>query len=396
MRLGAIKYLDEFLGRIAALLLAPACRLLSRPRSERVAEILVIKFWGLGSVTLSTPLLKQIHAQFPDARINYLTLEDNAELCRLIPYIDTVVTVSIGSFTQFVISYYSALNIIRKLRVDTVIDLEFFAYASAIAGALTFAQRRKGFVHTHRKHDYRKLLYTDRIEFLEAKHTAQNFLNLVNNEDPISFPKFRGVPATSINHNKQFRIVVNINASALAYERRWSLDNFVLLSDFLIQEFNAHLYLTGSAVEVEYVHAFMRKLKNPGSATNLAGALSLAELFLLLRQSRLLITNDSGPLHFASALNVPTVCFFGPETPLRYGSLAQKSLTFYKSLWCSPCMTVSNHKTVNCVNNQECMKQITLEEVKREIVPFILAIGPGAAQSETVNASSTTESSQGL
>jgi ADP-heptose:LPS heptosyltransferase len=366
-----IKFVDEYVGRLLSRPLAWLLKMFSRQPAARVEKILVIKFWGIGSVTLATPLLVRLRQQYPAAKIFFLTLESNRELCALISEIDDIITVSLASLPRFVRTYFSTLHAIYKERFDWVLDLEFFAYAAAIAGACSAAPVRMGFVNQKRKNDLRALLYTQRTEFSETAHSARNFLNLLDPAAEIKFPSFKKSGSFFEVPNHTFPIVLNINASPLAYERRWDPDNFAKLADFLIAHFNGHIFLIGTPSEKPYVDSTFEKITRKDGISNLCGKLRIADLISLIRQSRLVITNDSGPLHLASALNVPTVCFFGPETPLRFGSLSTRHLTFYKNLWCSPCMTISNLKAVNCINNLECMKQISLKEVEKGISTFI-------------------------
>ncbi|MBW1804079.1 MAG: glycosyltransferase family 9 protein, partial [Deltaproteobacteria bacterium] len=75
------------------------------------------------------------------------------------------------------------------------------------------------------------------------------------------------------------------------------------------------------------------------------------------------ITNDGGPGHFASLTSIPAIILFGPETPLLYGPLDQKSTAIHASLSCSPCLTAYNHRDTPCDGDNMCLKAITTEEV---------------------------------
>lgn len=78
-----------------------------------------------------------------------------------------------------------------------------------------------------------------------------------------------------------------------------------------------------------------------------------------------MVTNDSGPNHFASLGNMQTVTLFGPETPDLYGSLG-KTVNIYKALACSPCVTAANQRKTACSDNV-CMQQISALEVSQVI-----------------------------
>jgi len=78
-----------------------------------------------------------------------------------------------------------------------------------------------------------------------------------------------------------------------------------------------------------------------------------------------LITNDSGPVHFASTTNIPIIALFGPESPKIFGPMSPKARVISLGLACSPCVSVFNQKKSSCDDNL-CMKQITVAMVIQE------------------------------
>ena len=113
------------------------------------------------------------------------------------------------------------------------------------------------------------------------------------------------------------------------------------------------------------------ELNSPDRVHNLCGLTDLPQLASLLRDAAMVISNDSGPVHLASSLDVPVVAFYGPETPALYGPLSSRKLVFYEGLWCSPCMSVENAKTVNCINHRACMREIDPARVIHLVHRFI-------------------------
>ena len=82
----------------------------------------------------------------------------------------------------------------------------------------------------------------------------------------------------------------------------------------------------------------------------------------LFDMADLLVTNDSGPAHFASMTKTQVLVLFGPETPQLYGPVGERIHIIWKALSCSPCINAINHRFSPCCDNQ-CMKQITVDEV---------------------------------
>jgi ADP-heptose:LPS heptosyltransferase len=158
-------------------------------------------------------------------------------------------------------------------------------------------------------------------------------------------------------------LVVNPNASDLMVERRWPADRFVALISRLLERRELSIVLIGSPTERAYVSTLFEQVAGPGRGlvVNLAGELSLGGLFALLEKARCVVTNDTGPMHMAWALGVPTVALFGPVDPQHYGYSGPGVELHYRKVYCSPC--VHEIDVPPCGGNNVCMQRIGVEEV---------------------------------
>ena len=91
----------------------------------------------------------------------------------------------------------------------------------------------------------------------------------------------------------------------------------------------------------------------------MCGKINISQLITVLGYCDLFITNDSGPLHLAMILDIPTISFFGPETPVTYGPQGEKHTVFYEDIYCSPCINIYNAKSTKCTNNI-CLKRVSI------------------------------------
>jgi ADP-heptose:LPS heptosyltransferase len=171
-------------------------------------------------------------------------------------------------------------------------------------------------------------------------------------------------------------VILNANASDLIPQRRWPIERYAALARMLIDEMNAAIVLTGTKPEFGRIEALRRQI-GPGPVANLAGQTSVAELIGLYSFASLLVTNDSGPAHFASTTDIPTLALFGPETPRLFGPLGERQEALYLGLACSPCVSVYNQKRSPCGDNQ-CLKQITVEQAM-QAARRLLTSPPAAA-----------------
>ena len=94
----------------------------------------------------------------------------------------------------------------------------------------------------------------------------------------------------------------------------------------------------------------------------MAGKTTLRELLVLYCLADVLVTNDSGPAHFATLTSIRVITLFGPETPALFGARTPTARIIWKNLPCSPCVSAYNNRLSTCTNNL-CMQEITVEEV---------------------------------
>jgi ADP-heptose:LPS heptosyltransferase len=118
-----------------------------RPPEEplRLKKILVMKYFGMGSLILASPMVRALRQRYPNARIDLLTIEQNRSLVEVLPIFDNVHTVDPHSLSSVVISMTRALRYIRRERYDVVIDAEFFSRLSTLVSYFTRARYSVGF-----------------------------------------------------------------------------------------------------------------------------------------------------------------------------------------------------------------------------------------------------------
>jgi len=338
-------------------------------------NILVIKFWGMGSILLATPFLKAIRENYKNSNIYFLTLTRNSELIKSLNLVDEVVTLNVDdgwqkNFTGIV----SLLYLLRKRRFDIVFDLEFFTRFSSIVSYITGAGVRVGF---HAWEAWRGDLHTVKVPFNRYWHMVDNFCSLASavNIRQVDYTLVRPqiadgdksfVSEILKSHNfgiNDSYICVHVNASDLALERRWPYENFVELIKSILKQRNIRIIFIGTKSESNSIEG-ISKLVGNSNMVNLAGKLNIRQLAYLFENAKLLIANDSGPLHLASAIGTRTISFFGPETPVLYGPRGEGHIVFFKNINCSPCINVHEGKTVKCYKDKlKCMESITVQEV---------------------------------
>lgn len=383
MTLSFMRWVDIFIGGfisqlIALLFFFRVRRKVFSPPRDKVKNIVVVKFFGMGSVLLMTPMIRGLKSLYPDARIYLLTFAENRDFCALIDVIDEVLTFHSRNIFVFFADMFRHLLMIWRVRPEIVVDAEFFSNFTDLLSLLTFAKIRVGY---HLRQVARGGGLTHRVSLNTHHHITYSFFSLVaalgakyedTDLDILSLKtpsesEFHSVTAKLKLAEGSKVIAVNPNASALSFLRRWPAEYFVSLISKMAEEYPQYTYVfVGSKSERGYVEDIVIQIGSP-NVVNFAGLLTINELCALLKRSELLITNDSLALHIGSAYNKAIVAFFGPETPKFYGPLSQRSLCFFENIPCSPCLLAFDNKAeIDCKDNI-CLKKIEPGRVLREI-----------------------------
>lgn len=330
-------------------------------------NILIIKPSSLGDVIHALPVLRVLKNKFPEARISWIINKELSELIEGSPYIDEIflfhrkrwynwlnLPVNLIDFTKFIFR-------IRKRRFDTVIDLQGLM-RSGIISFLSGSSCRIGFENAR---ELSPFFYTDKIllpdkkihsveryiytaKSLGADDTERDFTIRISDEDIESvenFLKEKGVGDTK-------RIVV-VNPWARWETKCWPIQNFLSLIERLRKEGLLPILISGNEFK-EDTEELIKRFSEPPIA--FLGQ-PLKRLTALLKRSHLLVTNDSGPMHIAAAVNTPVVALFGPTDPLLTGPYGNGHIVIQKNMDCAPCLER------DCSQQHECMERITVDDV---------------------------------
>jgi lipopolysaccharide heptosyltransferase II len=175
--------------------------------------------------------------------------------------------------------------------------------------------------------------------------------------------------AESLNGGQGPFVVINPGAG---WEmRRWPSERFCAIADWLIDRFDARVAFVGGLGEAELIESIRSSMVH--ASVSYAGRTSLSRLAGLLSFSDLFLTNDTGALHIAAALDVPTVALFGPGDPVKVRPLSPRARVLHHPVPCSPCQVQYTDK---CRDNL-CMQAISVEEVMSAVHAVLVGMGNG-------------------
>lgn len=381
-----MRRLDSWIGVplcCVATLFLRATRLLSRgdASEERPRKLLVIKLSELGALIVLRPAMRVLSELAGRDQIFFLVFAESRPLLELLDYIpaQNIITIRADSLGRFLRDFLGALRRCRALKIDCSIDLEFFSRVTALFSLLSGARRRVGCHAYFGEGPYRGDLLTHRVKFNPHLHAAQMLETLASAAamPPSDLPRMPFVPAPAESRrwshasapeesskiatklaesgvtDRDLLILLNANISdsELLPLRKWSDSNYAELAKLILAGIpGAFVLLTGGPGDVAAVASLERRIGSE-RCRSWAGETSIRELLALYNKACVLVTNDSGPAHFATLTGIDVLVLFGPETPQIWRPLGEKVHVLYRGLACSPCFTVTNGRQSACRRN---------------------------------------------
>jgi len=350
-------------------------------------KILVILLSEMGSLVLADPMFGQIKEKYPEASVYALLFEQNREMLEIIDVMpcENIFSLDSSSFVRLAKSSISVLGKLRSLKIDTVLDCELFARISSIYSFLSGAEIRVGF-HPHTQEGLFRGNFINRpVMYNPYHHISQQFVNLVQAIDSKGIPKVRRSVSVgkktrtvtmgddelgrlSEQFGKDFphitgkKLILIYPGGGLLPIRAWPLEYFCRLTHDFIADGYA-VGIIGMADDKKTAHEILAYCQSHNCIDLTGYTKTIRELMGLFHFASLLITNDGGPGHFAAMTPVPSIIFYGPETPVLYGPLSPNNFNFHIPLSCSPCVTAYNHRNSPCDGNNVCLKMILPEQV---------------------------------
>jgi heptosyltransferase-2 len=300
-------------------------------------KILIIQTASLGDVILATPLIEKLHHFFPKAKIDFLVKNGSEGLLRYHPYLRHLLV-----WDKSEKKYKNLLELLRFVReekYDMIVNTQRFA-STGILTAFSGASYTSGF----RKNPF-SLFFTRRVEHKistdkNGPHEIERNLKLI---EPITntqifkprlYPSKHDDAKVSQYKTRQY---ITLSPGSLWFTKAFPEEKWI---DFVRQiDSEWVIYFLGSKNEIAMIDRIIQKSEHNNSL-NLAGKLSLLESAALMRDAKMNYTNDSAPMHLASAMNAPVAAVFCSTVPaFGFGPLSDISCVIEtpEDLKCRPC-----------------------------------------------------------
>lgn len=330
---------------------------------QQVRHILVREVNWVGDAVLTLPALEALDRRFPRAEITLLARPWVSGLFAGHPAVDRIIEYRSGGAHGGILGHWRLAREIAKDRFDLAVMFPNSPDAALIAW-LAGIPRRVGYPT-----DGRRLLLTHPVPLPSAsagRHQVERYLDIVRALGGDGPPSLR-LPVTTEARESGERLLrdhdvdpadpcVALNpGSVYGSAKRWPAERFAAVAEGLVDRRGVRILLIGSERERPILDEVAARMRRP--AVNLGGRTDLSALVGLLGCVRLLLANDTGAMHIATAIGTPVLAIFGPTDAEATGPLGEHARIVREPVPCSPCLLRE------CPIDHRCMTRVSVEQV---------------------------------
>jgi heptosyltransferase-2 len=315
----------------------------------------------IGDSILALPAVESLHSNYPEAEIWIAAQGWVKDIFANIRFIKGIISLPAKkSFKDL----RKTANELRSYNFEAGLLLTN-SFGSALLFFMAKIPQRWGYGS-----DGRQILLTKKIRRQNragSNHQVYHYLNLISGLGLKTDTPHLALAVTEAEKKKteEFLDSIGVDLNKLLFilnpgafygsAKRWPVEKYIELAKLLQENYSPEILIIGSAQEVELANAIDASLEK--KLVILAGKTSLRQLVGVLSRAALCVTNDSGPMHMANALKVPTVALFGPTDPEVTAPFQEPSVYIKKDVPCWPCAYRE------CLFDHRCMRDISSEEV---------------------------------
>ena len=334
-------------------------------KKENFRKILIVKPSSLGDVVHSLPFLNAMKTCFPKAQIHWVIAKGLEGLLEGHPMIDELIIIkkdlwkNISRTGRTLKEIRDLFRQLRHEKYDIVVDLQGLLRSGLITLA-THAPLRIGFSEAR---EGSRFFYTKKVKAGRDIHAVDRYMkvseelgcDVCDRVFPFPFSSSAGSETRTLVGPDPYAVLV---PGARWKTKIWPAESFGKVASMLPLKSVVIGATSDKAIADSVV------LHSGEKARSLAGQTSLRQLIEIMRTAEVVITNDSGPMHIAVALNIPVIAIFGPTSPVRTGPFGKGHVILQSQTECVPCFKRSCREI-------RCMNEITPEAVYQAVLEVL-------------------------
>lgn len=333
-------------------------------------NILIVKLSAIGDVIHSLPVSYAIKETYPNAKLTWVVEPPAYEVLKMNPCVDEIIIFNkkeFKSFMGFFKNFFPFKNKLQEKPYDAILDLQglfksamiaFFAKSEIKVGTCNMREMSNRIsrpVIGKHAHGHIVERYLDTARAIGCKVSDIKF--------PIEIPKHEIDRAKLIMQRagtKENIPYVIFAVGANWPNKRWTIDNFALLSDWLYEMKVMPVLIGNGAVDEQRAMDIEAMIEIP--AINLVGKTNWSQLAYIMKNARLVVGGDTGAVHLSAALGTRTVMLMGPTDANRNGPYGQLENAIEVDRPCKHCWKRA------CPNGEDCLSNILVSQVESKII----------------------------
>jgi lipopolysaccharide heptosyltransferase II len=344
-----------------------------------ISKILIIRFSSIGDIILASHLTRCVRLAYPDAQIDFLLRKDFAELVKYNPHISNVI--EFDTSTNFK-ALRKLANRIKEEKYDTVIDIHnslrsrFIRLTSGSEYKFSIKKRtiaRFCLINFH--WNFYNTVVPNAQKYLECA------LSLSVKDDGKGLDIFISDEINSKVSDKlnglqlnKYKVIIGAAPSAKHNTKKWLADRYIKLFVRMINEHHAFVMVfggKGDKFETDQIVFSINEIVGRKAAINFAGEFSLLENAAAFDSCNVVVTNDTGLMHLASARKRKVVAIFGPTVkefgffPFRIENIVVER----NNLNCRPCTHIGSEECPK--KHFKCMKDVSTDYVYKSVLNIL-------------------------
>ncbi|MBC2694136.1 MAG: glycosyltransferase family 9 protein [Desulfobacteraceae bacterium] len=344
---------------------------------EQIRKILIFENGGIGDLLKVFPVIEALMANFPDASISIVVAKPSREILYVFPgknIFSEIFEFDLKGDHRGILRKLRFILSLRKRNYDMIYvpakgdgmrEISTMAFLSRIPHRIGFKKDGFGSLNTvTSKFEEDIPILTQNLSLLKGcgLNVWEEEIKVKISEDDLAFAHRMRLKKDALP-----LFVIHPGASWYGLYKMWGVENYKMLINQLLKEFKATVILIGSKDEEEMGKQIYDGVGNP-FLIDMTGKTTIPQLSAIIKESDLFIGSDSGPLHIALTVKVPSVAIFGPTSPEQIISPSHRDrcMVVRKKIGCSPCYLHQSNVVPSC-RKIRCLKEISVEDVLKAI-----------------------------